>query len=535
MPGHTLTAEPTVWTLGSIATSAMDPLGSSGWQAFVVTMDGAQVRELDVVSWGDLDEQMGRPANMSITLAKSETAQLDDVENALESGYEVQVYRDGVHMLWAVPVQQACESGSPVVSFSLIECVPWYLGRRRNRRADPLSDLLLNGGFESGKSHWTGAGSVVTTEAHGGTHSLEVNSASGVTAQKIVIRQATTLVVTAKVQIESSSWTGPNDDSTWLEVYATPWTGYPGGDRWATAAVKGTEVQNVWFTVGAVVDLPDGYWDLWVRLRGQHGKIWFDDVEADVMPRPRRTEWAGIFPPPEAPEVDQGALLREALLSNTDGLELYVISPDTGAPPVPDEPGAYDDRYLSELCDLMAQREGGVDWCGVYTPPTRGVRVFYPRSSRGTAHAGFVLTFGAENDSDGGPNLVSYSTEVDKTRARTTSVVIGDGGFTGEASDTGSWFTRLEEIVRAQGATPIPDLEGVAREHLRSDPSKVTALTVTTHERANDLIGVLRLADSCVVYVDDGPSVSFSGTYQVVARRVHPRSDTMTLTLNEVA
>ena len=57
MPGHTLTAEPTVWTLGSIATSAMDPLGSSGWQAFVVTMDGAQVREVLVIECQDVVER----------------------------------------------------------------------------------------------------------------------------------------------------------------------------------------------------------------------------------------------------------------------------------------------------------------------------------------------------------------------------------------------------------------------------------------------------------------------------------------------
>ena len=198
------------------------------------------------------------------------------------------------------------------------------------------------------------------------------------------------------------------------------------------------------------------------------------------------------------------------------------------------EPGAYVDRYLSEVGDLVSQREDGMDWAGVYSPPTRGVRAWYPRSARGTSHAGFVLTFGAENDSEGGPNLASYSRDVDQTRARTTVVVVGEGGFTGEAEDESTWYTVLEEIVRAPGATPIPDLEGVAREHLRDDPAKVTALSVVTHERANDLIGVLRLADKVVTYVADG-SVSFSGTYQVVARRVHPKDKTMTLTLNKVA
>jgi hypothetical protein len=168
----TLAAQYQIQSLEEIRSLELDPLGSTGWSAFVVDMTGAQIRELDVIGWGDLDEQMGRPANMTVTLEKANTAQLADVTGALELGYEVQVYRDSVLMLWAVPVQQATDSGSPVVSFSLIECVPWYLSRRRNKRGEELSDLLLNGGFESGKSHWSGAGTVVTTEFSEGSHSL---------------------------------------------------------------------------------------------------------------------------------------------------------------------------------------------------------------------------------------------------------------------------------------------------------------------------------------------------------------------------
>ncbi len=533
MPGHTLTAASAVEHLGTVGTSQSASLGTDGWQAFVVGIDGTQVAELAVITLGDLDEQMGRPANMAIGVAKSNATQLAYLTDALEDGYEVQVYFDSVLMLWGVPVQQSTQSDSPVVTFALIECVPWYLSRRRNKRGEDLSDLLLNGGFESAKHHWTGAGSVVTTEAHGGTHSLEVDNDGGTTAQKIVVRQASTLVCSVRVKIDSATWVGPNSDYTGLEIYATPWTGFGGSDKYATAALDGTLTQDAWVTLSAVVDLPDGFWDVFFRLRGPDGKVWFDDATVAVFPRPRRTEWAGIFPPPEAPTVDQGALFREALLSNIDGLQLWVDVPDTGVV-ISDEPGAYVDRYLSEVGDLVSQREDGMDWAGVYSPPTRGVRAWYPRSARGTSHAGFVLTFGAENDSEGGPNLASYSRDVDQTRARTTVVVVGEGGFTGEAEDESTWYTVLEEIVRAPGATPIPDLEGVAREHLRDDPAKVTALSVVTHERANDLIGVLRLADKVVTYVADG-SVSFSGTYQVVARRVHPKDKTMTLTLNKVA
>lgn len=529
----TLTTPAVTYTLGTVLAVDLDPLGSTGWQAFVVDGSGTQVRELDVVGWGDLDEQMGRPANMTITVAKDYTAQLDDMRDALELGYEVQVYRDGVLLLWAVPLQESSQSGPGVVSFALVECVPWYLGRRRCRRGVALSELLRNGGFESGKSHWTGAGSVTGAQSFAGSHSLEINSNGATAAQRITVSQAATIVVRCKVRLDSGTFAGPNDDGFGLEVYATPWTGFGGFDKYGSAALGYGDPLDAWITKGVVVEVPDGYWDVYVRLRGPDGKVWFDEVTAQVLPQPRRTEWAGIFPPEETPTVDQGRLLREALASNIDGLNLYTVIPDTGVT-MEDEPGAFDDRYLSEVLDLVAQRENGVEWAGVYTPPTRGVKVWYPRSLRGTSHSSFVLTFGAEN-SPAGPNLASYSLDVDQTKARTMTVVVGEGGFTGEASDASSWAIVLEEIVRASGATPIPDLEGVAREHLRSDPARVTALSVTTVEAANDLIGVLRMADRCVVYVDDGPSVSFSGTYQVVGRRVKPGSDSMTLTLNEVA
>lgn len=516
--------------LGGVSSGPGSPLGSTGWQAFVVDSDGTLIRELDVVGWGRLTMPLDGPRRMPLVLARANTADLAEViRGDTEEPAQIQVYFDGIPLLWGVALTWAKSTAGADVPVSVVERARWLLGRRRNRRGAGLLDLLRNGGFESGKGHWSGAGSIDTTRHYAGAQSLLIDNPTGTCSQKFVVDRAVTVVVSARVRVDSSTWVGPNDDGTGIEVYVAPWSGYPGGDKFVTARLDASTPRGQWVTLTCpAVEIPDGYWDVWVRLRGIDGEVNYDGVSAQLFPRPRRTEAAGIFPAEDIPQIDQGRLVREVLASNLDGTSITVAVPDTGVM-MDDEPGTLDDRYLGEVIGLVEQRESGMAFSYPITATTVTIRGHYPASTRGTAHTFPLCTDPADNTPDGA-NVAAFTVDGDLTAARNLTVLIGDGGFTGEASDPSAWGGLvLEEIVRAAGATPIEDLAGVAREHLRSGSGATTVIRATTHEAANDLIGVLNPGDTIVAIDDD---TGLNDTVRVVSIEIDPVTLTMSLQLN---
>ena len=509
-------------TAGTPAFGLSSPLGSTGWAAFSVDSTGTLNTALDVVTWGDISEQLGQAATASFTLAATDTVGLAACTPWED---EVQIYRGAELVFWGVPLPRKGSTASALVEISLVDVSVW-LTRRACLADDMEPDLIINGGFEASPdfARWQTFGTptidAVTYET--GAQSALLSATTDRLVQRIVVSRAMTLAVSCRVRIDSGTWVAAALTSG-LEVYATPWTGYGGKDVLSVSRVTASTTQDGWVTLAASVSLTEGYWDVYVRIWGVDGAMNVDTVQARPFRAPRRTVAAGIFPPEAVPQVDTGELARTTIQAACADLNLGVVSPDTGVL-IDDEVGAWDDKYVSEMLDVLRRLDDPIDWSLEVAPTSRTIRVYYPASSRGSA-SGVSLT---------SSNTKVAEWSVDSSSRRTRVIVLGDGGFSvvvdAPGDDPGGHH--LDEIVQAPAGTPIADLDGVGRSHMRATQDRASQVTVSA---GWSVVGAVRLADTLTLAAELAGDAG-AGTFRCVGRKLSPpqygNASEVTLTVN---
>ncbi len=504
--------------LGAVTFGAGTPLGTTGWRAFSVDSSGTLNAELNVVKWGDITETIGQQTTCQISLAASDTAGLAAVTPWED---EVKIYRGTELVGWFVPMPWRWSTGSATVDIGLVDVSVWLT--RRACLLDPAeTNLISNPGFEDSPdfARWQtfGTPSLDTTTYLGGTQSALLSATTDRVVQRLVVRRAMTLAVSCRVRVDSGTWSSAALTSG-LEVFATPWTGYGGKDVMSVSRVTVATTQDEWVTLACSVPLTEGYWDVFVRIWGVDGDMNVDDVRAVPFRTPRRTVAAGIFPPEEVPQIDTGELVRTYALGALSDLNIGVVAPDTGNM-IDDEQGAWDDKYLSELLDVVRRLDAPSDWSLDVTPSTRTLRMFTPPSARGLA-SGVTLT---------SSNVVRSAGSSDASSRRTRAIVLGDGGFSVVVESPGDdpGGHRLDEIVQAPAGTPLSELQAVGEDYMRASAASTREVSPTAKWA---VLGGVRLADTLTLTADvAGPAGS--GTYKVVGRRISPVDDLVALIVN---
>lgn len=505
-------------TLGSVTFGAGSPLGTTGWRAFSVDSSGALNVELDVVKWGDITETIGQQTTCQISLAASDTAGLAAVTPWED---EVQIYRGTELVGWFVPMPWRWSTGSATVDIGLVDVSVW-LTRRACLLDEAETNLIRNPGFEDSPdfARWQtfGAPSIDAVTFVEGSQSALLSATTDRVVQRLVVRRAMTLAVSCQVRVDSGTWVAAALTSG-LEVFATPWTGFGGKDIMAVSRVTSVTTQDSWVTLACSVPLTEGYWDVYVRIWGVDGAMNVDNVRAVPFRTPRRTVAAGIFPPEEVPQIDTGELVRTTALGALSDLNIGVVAPDTGVM-IDDEVGAWDDKYVAEMLDVVRRLDRPSDWSMDYTPGTRTLRMFTPPSTRGSASG---VTLSASNQ-------VTASGSSDATSRRTRVIVLGEGGFSVVVESPGDdpGGHRLDEIVQAPAGTPLGELQAVGEDFMRSTAASTREVTVSAPWT---VAGSVRLADTLTLTADvAGPAGS--GTYKCVARKIDPVGDRVALTVN---
>lgn len=166
-------------------------------------------------------------------------------------------------------------------------------------------------------------------------------------------------------------------------------------------------------------------------------------------------------------------------------------------------------------------------------------------SSNATAAAsGVALYIGGRKGSwkptyllEMGRNIAEFSYAQDGEQAADSVVVTGDSYGYGAEIGTDVDLTQLggvtmQDVISASRPAPIGSLKGLAQGERLARRKAVQILTLTTTNNAVDLVGNLFVGDVVPVTIQYGYTQITNQPYRIIARKLNPANEALTLTLN---
>lgn len=508
------------------------------YRARVVERDGTPVRILAKANVLPIVDVVNGVGGFGVTYPKHDPpeaiGQAADVR-ILER--EIQILDDADQVVaWGVPLRKTRVSGRGDVTVTCPD-VGWHLGRRNID--GPITERLVNAGFETGDlTGWTATGSttatVITSPRRLGAYSVRL--VQGTTGADRFLYQALTgvdggdigLYLTLATHFYIESWTGPALDARGL---------YVEGKQGATVRtfefkeIDDATPRGSWQRMETGIWVPPGeVWDLNVRLYAPNGSIVFD-ANRFVAMESLSVALAGTDIAVMAGDVvefiQDPAHAKDDLFIGTDCQPAGVVLAFPKAWQYVDHTPA--ERVINgELAPL------GFDWSIEFEDTGIGdiwTKTFTTHSPRQGVDRSATVTL------ELGVNVASYDFDEDGTPVETDVSVLGDGdgpdreeGHAADTSDLDGLV--LQGVQSAPPGTTIDMLDPMADDHLVRSKQLARLVRVTTHQRAGDLVGVLRKGDVVRLVIDDGDA-QVDGSYRIVRRQLNPRSRTLDLDLNE--
>lgn len=502
--------------------------------------DGTPVRILAKANVLPLVDVINGVGGFAVTYPKHDPPEaVGQAADVLILEREIQILDDDDQVVaWGVPLRKTRVSGRGDVTVTCPD-LGWHLGRRNID--GPITERLVNAGFETGDlTGWTATGSttatVITSPRRLGEYSVRL--VQGTTGADRFLYQELLgvdggdigLYLTLATHFYIESWTGPALDARGL---------YVEGKQGATVRtfhfveIDDATPRGSWQRIETGIWVPPGeVWDLNARLMAPNASILFD-ANRFVAMESLSVALAGTDIAVMAGDVVE---FIQDPAHNKDNLFIGTDCPPAGVTLAFPKAWQYVDHTPADRAINGELAPLGFDWSiefedtGVGDVWTKKFTTHSPRQGVDRS-ATVTLELGP------GGNLASYDFDEDGTPVETDISMLGDGdgpdreeGHAADTSDLDGLV--LQGVHSAPPGTTIDMLDPMADDHLVRLKQLARLVKVTTHQRAGDLVGVLKKGDVVRLVIDDGDA-QVDGSYRIVRRQLNPRTRTLDLDLNE--
>lgn len=435
----------------------------------------------------------------------------------------VQFWRDGDTnpMFWGILVSADADTDSAAV-VCVAACIGWPLLNRVIGTA--RENHHLNPSFEDDDDDWTST-SLVATPATDvriiGEKALRLVGAGGTLTQSFDIT-ATAVGTNVYVAIGYIVEAMDDPDSSGQEILRLD---SPAGDIvTATAYIDPTRIGEIQEAVVMVPVPASTTWTLTTTITSP-GTVVVDDTQAVI--------------PESVSDYDQDiAVLMGMPISHAQDTAIFDASADLGISidtpatgiTLPVKAWQYAEYIpvMSAVGELQ-NRSDGPDWAIIYEAGGPVFRTFHP--FKGTDRTGTVtLAVGV--------NAARIALSDNGATARKEAIYYGgeEGPHRheGRAIDTSRPnMPLMQSADSAPTGTNLDDLQPLAAGKTSVTAATERALTVTSHQGAGDLVGVLEPGDLVLVDVDDGWLAVPAEARRIVTWEYQPPTETLVLTLAE--
>lgn len=562
------TTAPYALTLAIATTPTPTPAGqSTQWGVLAVDRFGVVYADYPTAVPKTVRWTLGGAEGVkwAVPIDAANLAELPLARAATTPHREVQLWRNGHMLVWAVPTARQANSKDRIYTYDA-KGLLWYYGRRYMGRAN-RHNFLTNASFESGLTGWSAVGGTLTATADSSHHAL------GPTALKLVQTNANLDEYEVQSFVSVAGVIG-------LALFYTAWIYL---DTFTDIALNGRGVGLVRAAanVGSFVSIdantptkklirltgvlhqpPNVTEVLEYRVYGVKGTMWVDaatvtaeeSISLIAANSPGGTGWDQIEIPHYVSEYLQGrGDIANAFGVNNGKSDLNIgfYGPPTGITKERtyqffDHQRGYAGGQGAGVFDEFSKSADGFDIRVAVTPNTRTLTCEYPRT--GTDRPDLPLTW--VKDPTNPARDVSYViAEWDWAESieQTANQVVELGGWgTGASREEGGYENNsalggltLEMVESAPNDTPIDALDTFARqrglqyEHAVQTPifTLVEPRDAITGEVTYPLIGVLLPGDTMPVRVDDG-DVQMDGTYRLVTLELDCTTEQLKATFN---
>jgi hypothetical protein len=492
----------------------------------VVTKTGTVVAELPMALVTDVTWELNKPGQISFTLPMNDVTTL-----SAQPFTEVQLWRGTSPIFWGVITRP--QAGPTEVTFQAPGLL-WYFSRRNFGDNEP-HNWVNNGDFESSMAGWKNVRANNSMNPNLGTAERRSDRAvSGDWAVRLsqnvtegdnwlnyefqhIAPSDREVIWTAVAWFYLESFTGRALEGRGLQL-----------ERFSTTKSEGHGIYYVdkytplgyWIKAQASMIQPRGTTNLInVRLYMPNGVIWWDRVSL--------YQNEALYFTQDDQAAIEAALVQHAQDSTygKSDLNIGTYTPASGV--LRDRTYQFSEAgRIGEAMEEFTQLKDGLDYSIAITGTSRTFTTHFPR--RGT-RVPFTLQLGV--------NIESFTWSYDGEQAANQIRVLGKGsgstreiGFAEDVTVFSDGLT-IENVVSAPDETPGAQLGELAQEALRVLKNP-TILEVTTYEGGGGVIGRLWEGDTVEIIVDWG-YVSVDAVYRVVALRLDPAMDRLTLTLNK--
>lgn len=454
---HTIAGRPTVPVLGA------GGLGGTGpWVGHVTDRYGTITATIDGPTLAPIVRRPNAARVSGFVLPKSltATAAAADLVEA-----ELQIYRGNSLRFWGPIFTDEAATGDGKMPYGAVGFLA-HFATRLVGGAQPWSrNYLANPRFDAGLDRWTPTPTGIAVDTvvfETGSKSIRFDDApTSKITQSVLIDIAVDFqaVVDVRVRVDSDVTTGRG-----LEVTVP---GVQGGTGFKARRVDADTPRDTWTTLRAVIDVEGrvGARTVTVDVYGAaDGSQWADNAAVTIYPI---TSLADDQPPPDPPQEDLGVIVSRLVQATNTGLNVGVDSPATGVL-FPSTWADWVDKKVPEVLELLTGREDSIDVLEVFTATSRTVRTRLTGTGRDWLPEDLTLTCPG--------NLVSLRRKRNGTEAVSEVTMLGDGGFRGVARDEAAFGGLLrQKVMKAPPGTPLGDLEGRARQELRTSVDAVTS------------------------------------------------------------
>lgn len=507
--------------------------------ARVVERDGTPVRTLVNANVRDVAEEINADGGFAVTYPKHDPpTAAGQAADVVIWEREIQVLDDDDQVVaWGVPIRKNRVSWRGDVVATCVG-VSVHFGHRRID--GPVTERLVNPGFETGDlTGWTATSSttatVISSPRRLGAYSVRLVQAT--TGADRFLYQALTgvaggdigLFLTLAGFFYIESWSGPALDARGLYI-----EGKVGSTVKAVsfAEIDDASPRGAWTRLQTGIWIPPGEtWDLNARLYGPNGSmLWDADRLVAMDSLSVGTAGADVA---EMAGVVVGFIQDPA--KGKDDLSILVDTPAAGVTVAFPKAWQYVDHTPADTAINGELAPLGFDWSIEFADLGGGLwsKTFTTHAPRQGIDRSATVTLQL------GPtgNLASYDFDEDGTAVETDVTMLGEGdgpdreeGHAADTSDLDGLV--LQGVYSAPPGSTIDMLDPMAADRLGRGRQLARLVKVSTHQRAGDLVGLLRKGDVVRLVIDDGDA-QVDGDFRIVRRVLHPRTKTLDLDLNE--
>lgn len=542
------------------------PGHATRWSATVVDMFGNPYATLPVVGNPTITWPLDAPVQGVVKFSfDTDVTSIPLANAALSPPREIQLYRNGVLILWGPAVARSGSTTDRVWEYTVYDPL-WYLQHRYFGEA-ARHNYISNGGFEVDLTGWTAVGTTTatrsTTQKILGVASAKVVSTVSAGQDYIRFRfpmtatsEGLALFLTAWVYVESFTAGAYGDRGAYIERQSTPGTVVTDLQAWAQAPLtKDSAPVGKWSRLSTFVEMPPNATEtIEVRLYAPNGTAYWDAVTVTIAESLSLINgnsagglgWDQTLIAQMVVKYLSGALPIGAVYTKSN-LNIAVAGDPSGI--TKQRTYLFSDHQNGfDALTQFTTSSDGFDFRVDVTPTKRVFRTFYP--AVGNTWTGLPFTYRRvlDNGSDSGRSRSWGIVKVEpkETIEGSASDITEMGGWgTGAGreeaafSDPSVFGGLTIELVEASPTEAPIDLLSAIAASRGSQLGKVQSTPVFTMIEPKDpqtgavvvpLIGVMLPGDLFHAIVDDG-SLQIDGVVRV-AQVVLNEDETLSVTVN---